>query len=261
MDGVLQANVAGTLLVPLFPVCPFSGALTVTGQTTSFFSLLHFAQGGAFSIPPPGVNTSTPSPTYPLPITHVSAAFTVVFDPLPPVDEFLVRFTGPAGSGFANTPADNRQDFPDASNPVASFYETDTFPVAGRKLSGTWTVRYRNATQTFSVPDPEAEKRFVAMLPTVTLNAAQTHILSVSWVYKDRRTGVTVPAPLHADSIQVEIDPNGYKSPDMPRTVFSHTFPAPGIPLSGAAVMYISYKDTLTGNFYVSVYCQPGFCF
>ena len=261
VDGVLQANVAGTLLVPLFPVCPFSGALTVTGQTTSFFSLLHFAQGGAFSIPPPGVNTSTPSPTYPLPITHVSAAFTVVFDPLPPVDEFLVRFTGPAGSGFANTPADDRQDFPDASNPVASFYETDTFPVAGRKLSGTWTVRYRNATQTFSVPDPEAEKRFVAMLPTVTLNAAQTHILSVSWVYKDRRTGVTVPAPLHADSIQVEIDPNGYKSPDMPRTVFSHTFPAPGIPLSGAAVMYISYKDTLTGNFYVSVYCQPGFCF
>jgi hypothetical protein len=81
----------------------------------------------------------------------------------------------------------------------------------------------------------------------------------VSWVYKDRRTGATVPAPLHADAIQVKIDDdNGnhtYKSPDFPRTVLSHTFPSP-IPLASAAVMYISYKDTLTGNFYVTVYVQ-----
>jgi hypothetical protein len=117
-------------------------------------------------------------------------------------------------------------------------------------------VNYGGAVKTFVVPNPLAEQRFVAMLPTVTLNAAQTHILSVSWVYKDRRTGATVPAPLHADAIQVEIDPNGYKSPDMSRAVFSHTFPAPGIALAEASVMYSSYKDTLTGNFYVTVYFQ-----
>jgi hypothetical protein len=139
---------------------------------------------------------------------------------------------------------------------VASFYETDTFPVVGRKLAGTWSVRTLGTTRTFSVPEPEAEKRFIAMLPTVTINAARTHILSVSWVYKDRRTGATVPAPLHADAIQIELDPAGYKSPDLPRTVFSHTFPGAGIPLADAGVMYISYKDTLTGNFYVTVYTQ-----
>lgn len=245
VDGVLQVNqLAGTLTVAPFGSCPFVGSLQVTADQSYFFSLLHFAQGGSFN------GLTTPQPVYPLPILAFSAALLELFDPNPPAAS-QVRFTGPPGSGVVNQPADGFQ----GTGP-ARFYETDTFAVPATTLAGTWTVKYGSATKTFAVANPEAEQRFVAMLPTVTLNAAQTHILSVSWVYKDRRTGLTVPAPLHADAIQVEIDPNGYKSPDMPRTVFSHTFPAPGIPLAEAGVVYISYKDTLTGNFYVTVYFQ-----
>lgn len=242
-DGVLEADVSGFLNVAPFGSCPFTGTLTVTGQTSFFFSLLHFANGGAFA------GATAPSPSYPLPITAFSAALTVLFDPTPAF-AFQVRFTGPPGSGVTGAFADERQDFP-----AGNFYETDTFLVPATSLAGTWSVLYEGATKTFTVPNPEAEQRFVAMLPTVTLNAAQTHIVSVSWVYKNRLTGATVPAPLHADAIQIEIDPIGYKSPDFPRTVFSHTFPTP-IPLSQASFLYISYKDSLTGNFYVTVYTQ-----
>jgi hypothetical protein len=243
-QGLLQAAGSGTIQrMGVGVVCPLAVTLQATGTPAFFFSLLHFAQGGAFN------GATTPSPTFPLPITAFSAALTALFDPTP-ASTGQVRFTGPVGSGVLGAFADERQDFP-----AGNFYETDTFPVPSRSLAGTWSVLYEGATKTFVVPEPEAEQRFVAMLPTVTLNAAQTHIVSVSWVYKNRLTGATVPAPLHADAIQVEIDPNGYKSPDFPRTVTSHTFPTP-IPLAQAGTMYISYKDSLTGNFYVTVYTQ-----
>lgn len=66
-----------------------------------------------------------------------------------------------------------------------------------------------------------------------------------------------MPAPIHADAIQVElVGPLRYEAtPDFPRTVTSYTYPTP-IPIAEVDVMYISFKDTLTGNFYVTVYTQ-----
>ena len=248
-SGVLTGNVTNGLLTVTAPPlgsCPFTGPLTATGQPVYFFSLLHFAQGGGFN------GLTTPVPTFPLPITEFSVALTALFDPLGPVSESTVTFNGPAGSGIVNVSGDRRQDFP-----AGSFYETDTFPVFGRTLTGPWSVRYRNTTKSFTVTNPETEQRFVAMLPTVTLNAAQTHVVSISWVFKNRTTGATVPAPPHADAIQIEftgfnID---YASPDFPRTVTSHTLPTP-LPVADLDVLYISYKDSLTGHFYVTTYTQ-----
>jgi hypothetical protein len=246
-NGVVTADITSGLLTVTAPPlgsCPFTGTLTAAGQPVLFFSLLHFAQGGGFN------GLTTPTPVYPLPITDFSLGLAAVFDP--PVSPSTVTFSGPAGSGIAGVAAERRQPVT-----AGSFYETDTFSLAGRNLIGTWSVRYRGVDRTFTVANPQTEQRFVAMLPAVTLNAAQTHVVSISWVFKDRITGATVPAPADADAIQIEFTGFGidYASPDFPRTVTSHTLPTP-LPVVNLEFLYITFKDTLTGHFYVTTYTQ-----
>ena len=246
-DGVVTADITSGLLTrataPLGS-CPFTGTLTAAGQPVMFFSLLHFAQGGGFD------GLTTPTPVYPLPITQFSLGLAAIFDT--PQATSSVTFTGPAGSLVTNVPAHQRRTVT-----AGSFYETDTMSVTGRNLIGNWSVRYRGVDRPFTVTDPQTATRFVAMLPTVTLNAAQTHVTAVSWVYKNRVTGATVPAPADADSIQIEFTGFGidYASPDLPRTVTSLTLPTP-LPIANLEVMYISFKDTTTGHFYVTTYTQ-----
>ncbi|HEU5194638.1 MAG TPA: CARDB domain-containing protein, partial [Methylomirabilota bacterium] len=225
---------------------PLSGTVTFRGTQSFFFSLLFFADGGAFA------GSTTPHPTYPLPIDAYSAGVVVLFDTTPaPLDQ--VRFTGPPGSGMSSVPADIRQNFA-----AGSFYETDTFGLPATSLRGTWFVSYEGATKSFTVAEPQATQRFVAMLPTVTLDSS-LRITRIDWVFKDRLTGATVPAPMNADALQVELDEFGvhlYTSPNFTRTVTT-TGPLPTpIPVSQVTNLYISYKDTLSGNFYVTSYTR-----
>jgi hypothetical protein len=246
--GVVTADITSGLLTRITAPagsCPFTGTLTAAGQPVMFFSLLHFAQGGGFD------GLTTPTPVYPLPITQFSLGLAALFDT--PQATSSVTFTGPAGSLVTNVPADRR-----APVTAGSFYETDTMSVAGRNLIGNWSVRYRGVDRPFTVTDPQTATRFVAMLPTVILNAAQTHVTGVSWVFKNRLTGAAIfPAPAEADSIQIEFTGFGidYASPDFPRTVTSLTLPTP-LPIQNLEVMYISFKDTTTGHFYVTTYTQ-----
>jgi hypothetical protein len=263
-DGVLNAIFTdGVLMVTSPPAavgtCPFTGSLSARGEPTIFFSLLAFTQAGWFDTS--GVATTV----YPLAITEGSVGAAVLFDPAPPIDPSFVRFTGPAGSGVTNVPAHLA-----IPNAAGAFYETDTAPIAGRNVVGTWTVNYGGRLiRSFTVGNPEAEARFIAMVPTLTVvpAAGGPRVSAVSWVFKDRLTGLTVPAPLHADSIQVElggsfagIGPNPqfgfYASPDFPRTTTSHTLPA-AVPFGQIDEIYISFKDTLTGNFYVTSFRRP----
>jgi hypothetical protein len=244
-DNVVAATITDGLLTRTTAPggsCPFTGTLTAAGQPVLFFSLLHFADGGGFD------GVTTPAPSYPLAITDFSLGLAAVFDS--PLSPATVTFTGPPGSGVTGVPAERR-----VSVTAGSFYETDTIPVLGQDLVGAWTVRYRGVDRTFTVTDPQTEQRFVAMLPTVGLNAAQTHVVSVSWVFKNPTTGATVPAPDFADAIQVEFTGIGidYASPDFPRTVSSHTLPTP-LPVASLRFLYISFKDTVTGHFYVTTY-------
>ncbi|HVG78994.1 MAG TPA: hypothetical protein VNF03_12710 [Patescibacteria group bacterium] len=247
-DGVVTADITSGLLTrataPLGS-CPFTGTLTAAGQPVMFFSLLHFAQGGGFD------GLTTPTPVYPLPITQFSLGLAAIFDT--PQATSSVTFTGPAGSLVTNVPAHQRRTVT-----AGSFYETDTMSVTGWNLIGNWSVRYRGVDRPFTVTDPQTATRFVAMLPTVTLNAAQTHVTAVSWVFKNRVTGATIfPAPAEADAIQIEFTGFGidYASPDLPRTVTSLTLPTP-LPVANLEFMYISFKDTATGHFYVTTYTQ-----
>jgi hypothetical protein len=247
--GTLTATItSGTLnlIAPVIGTCPFGGTLTAAGEPVFFFSLLHYVFGGGFD------GMTTPSPSFPLPITELSLGLTALFDPLTPVAPSTVTFTGPAGSGITSVAAERRQ-----KTVAGYFYESDTMLSAGRTLIGNWSVRYRGATETFTVPNPDTTTRFVAMLPTVTLNAAQTHVTAISWIYKDRTTGATVPAPAYADAIQIEFNGFGidYASPDFPRTVTSHTLPTP-LPVANLNVLYISFTDAVTGHFYVTTYTQ-----
>jgi hypothetical protein len=234
------------LTAPVVGTWSFTGTLTAAGEPVFFFSLLHYVFGGGFN------GVTTPSPAFPLAITELSLGLTALFDPLTPVAPSTVTFTGPAGSGITNFTAERRQ-----KNVAGYFYETDTVSSAGRTLIGTWSVRYRGVTESFTVPNPDTDARFVVMLPTVTLNAAQTHVTAISWVFKNRQTGATVPAPAYADAIQIEFTGFGidYASPDFPRTVTSHTLPTP-LPVANLEFIYISFKDAVTGHFYVTTYTQ-----
>jgi hypothetical protein len=225
---------------------PLSGTVTFRGTQSFFFSLLFFADGGAFA------GSTTPSPSYPLSIDAYSAGVIVLFDTTPArLDQ--VRFTGPPGSGMSNAQADIRQNFA-----AGNFYETDTFVLPATSLKGTWFVNYEGATNSFTVAEPEAAQRFVAMLPTVTLDS-QLRITRIDWVFKNRLTGATVPAPMNADALQVELDGFGvhvYTSPNFTRGVTTTGPISPPIPVSQVTNLYISYKDTLTGNFYVTSYTR-----
>ncbi len=246
-NGVVAADItSGLLTKTTAPVgsCPFTGTLTAAGQPVLFFSLLHFAQGGGFN------GVTTPNPSYPLLITELSLGLAAIFDTA--VSPSTVTFTGPAGSGVSGLAAERRQPVT-----AGSFYETDTVPLGVRNLVGAWTVRYRGVDRSFTVTDPQTNARFVSMLPTVVLNAAQTHVVGISWVFRDYNTGAPVPAPAYADAIQIEFTGFGidYASPDFPRTVTSHTLPTP-LPVANLEFLYISFKDTVTGHFYVTTYTQ-----
>jgi hypothetical protein len=220
--------------------------VTFRGTQSFFFSLLFFADGGAFA------GSTTPSPSYPLSIDAYSAGVIVLFDTTP-ASLSQVRFTGPPGSGMSNVQADIRQNFA-----AGNFYETDTFVLPATSLKGTWFVNYEGATNSFTVAEPEAAQRFVAMLPTVTLDS-QLRITRIDWVFKNRLTGAAVPAPMNADALQVELDGFGvhvYTSPNFTRGVTTTGPISPPIPVSQVTNLYISYKDTLTGNFYVTSYTR-----
>jgi hypothetical protein len=143
--GTLTATItSGTLnlIAPVIGTCPFGGTLTAAGEPVFFFSLLHYVFGGGFD------GMTTPSPSFPLPITELSLGLTALFDPLTPVAPSTVTFTGPAGSGITSVAAERRQ-----KTVAGYFYESDTMLSAGRTLIGNWSVRYRGATETFTVPN------------------------------------------------------------------------------------------------------------
>jgi hypothetical protein len=217
------------------------------GTVASFnFNFLEFADAGSFG------GSYTPDTTFPVALDSYSAIFGVQNDTNYPAAT-NVFFTGPAGSGLTNSPAD-----PDNSNTnngnQASYQSTIVFSPAIAP-GGTWVVNYKGSNQVFSVPDPQAASRLVIPYPTVTVSGGI--LQSVSWVYRDSTNGEILGAPpaymtsiqlqVHGSSAENEFYDSDNLSPDTTNNVVTST-----VTWSDVSGISMAYQDTLGNNYSVS---------
>jgi len=217
-----------------------------TGTPSFEFWFFEFANGGGFG---GGV---TPSPSYPVTLRNYSAALGVANDiNFPPAAQ--VYFTGPAGSGLANTPA----WLTVGGNDWQGYQSPPVFSPAAAP-GGNWVVNYKGTNVNFTVPDPQAASRLVVPLPTVSVSSGV--LQSLSWVYKNAATGATLGgAPAYLTNIQVQLEGIGgsriYNSPELPPGVTNHTL-STSVNWSQVSMVHMAYKDTL-GNRYVVSFSKP----
>ncbi|HLP77945.1 MAG TPA: hypothetical protein VK327_13615 [Candidatus Paceibacterota bacterium] len=215
---------------------------------TYAFAIHEFANAGSFG------GGTTPTVTFPVSLSSYSANFDVSNDSgLPAATS--VYFTGPAGSGLTNQPADPNNSWLDLSD---AQYQSPFVSNPAAASAGTWTVNYKGANQTFNIADPQAASRLAVPLPTVTVNGDV--LQSVSWVFKDAATGATLGnAPGYVTDVQVQVEGlvggRIYESPLLVPSVLNHTLTS-NIAWSNVSMLYMAYDDTL-GNHYVVMYSKP----
>ncbi|HEV2692958.1 MAG TPA: hypothetical protein VG347_08700 [Verrucomicrobiae bacterium] len=217
-----------------------------SGSQVKFnFGFLEFANAGNYGA------GSTPATTFPVTLNSYSATFGVQNDTNYP-GAANIFFTGPAGSGLTNSPAnpDNSNTNAESAN-YQSAYVTNPFIAPG----GTWVANYKGTNETFSVPDPQAASRVVVPYPTVTVVGGV--LQSVNWVYRDAATGATLGGPpAYMSNIQVQV--HGASSAgelyDSDQLTPATTSNVVASPVSWAAVSGISmaYGDSLGNNYVIS---------
>ena len=192
---------------------------------------------------------------FPLAAEGYAAIFTVLFDDGGFPDPAAVRFTGPAGSGYTNTPADPEMSGTNQAGTKARYVsppQAGTVTVPG----GVWSVLYKGTPRSFVVPPLDFDARLVVLYPTVTVDSGGV-LNKVDWVYKDPLTGnVLAAAPSFIRNVQVVLQLNGdsfeIESPTLDRSVTSYTVPSRP---SFADVRELSLRYTdLAGNLYFADY-------
>lgn len=216
--------------------------------TSYFFSIHEFASGGNFS-------GYTPVPSYPVSLQGYTAWFEVKNDPVPaPVAN--VRFTGPVGSGLANTVADTNNS---RSDPLNAYYQSPQVSAPAAAPGGSWTVDYDGTSHLYNIADPQAASRLVIPLPTVSVNGSG-EVQSVSWTYRDPGTGADLGgAPAYMTDIQVQIEGVSggriYDSPLLSPADTNHNLTSV-INWSNVQNIFMAYTDTL-GNQYIISFNKP----
>jgi len=188
--------------------------------------------------------------TFPFSAEGYAAIFTVLFDENFPKPSD-VRFTGPAGSGYSNTPADGEMSGLSPDGTAARYISpprNGTVVVPG----GVWSVMYKGTSRSFLLPAADFDSRLVVVYPTVTVDVAG-NLSQVDWVYRDRLTGAQLTAPpSFIKNVQVVLQPNGdafeIESPLFDRSVTSYVVTSRP---SFADIRELSMRYTdLAGNIY-----------
>lgn len=206
----------------------------------------HFAEGGGFS------GGLTPAVACPRSINAYTAGFDMENDaPYPEASQ--VMFSGPAGSGLSQTPADPQNSWTDNEK---GNYQSPAVSSPACAPGGNWTVQYKGSNYVFSVAEPQAASRLV--LPVPTFIVASDVVQSVSWVYRAPDTGALLsgpPAFMTGIQVQIEGYVGGriYESPwgDDP-AITSHVLEE-NILWSNVSAVNMAYNDSL-GNHYVVFY-------
>jgi len=196
----------------------------------------------------------TPAVSFPVALNSYTANFEVESDTSLPAAT-NVYFTGPAGSGLTNEPADPNNSWIDSSG---GGYQSPFVSNPTAAPGGTWTVNYKGTNHTFNVADPQAASRLVIPLPTATVSGGA--LQSVSWTYKNASTGATLgDAPAYVTDIQVQVEGfvggRIYESPSLASGVTNHTLTA-SVTWSNVNTIHMAYDDSL-GNHYVVTFSKP----
>jgi hypothetical protein len=246
----------GTLLNVETNLVDLTDPRPVTSQGQMFYRIkvgvelsfrLHFleyAEGGQFQ------GGFTPAVTFPIFLNSYSALLNAENDTT--YDAATnVFFTGPAGSGLTNTPADPSNA--NTNNDHASYQSPYVSnPVAAP--GGTWTVQYKGTNHTLNIPDPQAASRLVIPVPTASVS--NNVLQSVSWIFKNASSGATLAgAPPFLSNIQVQIDGTMtgriYDSHDLSATTTNHTLSST-VNWSEANGITMAYEDSLENQYVVS---------
>lgn len=220
------------------------------GSTATFnFNFLEFADAGSFG------GGYTPNTTFPVTLNSYSANFGVNGDTHYPVAT-NVLFTGPAGSGLTNSPAN-----PDNSNTNGNSASYQSAYVISPAIApgGTWVVNYKGSNQMFTVPDPQAASRVVVPYPTATVSGGT--LQSVSWVYLNSTNGNTLGGPpAYMTSIELQVHGTNaadelYDSAQLTPATTSNT-PTNTVTWANVSGISMSYVDSL-GNDYVISFAGP----
>lgn len=246
----LSGNATGTLHTSGGGDCAFSGPLTAAAQTTFAFKLATRVPAGSFDF------LSSPSIFPPVFPVGYAATFRALFDSNFP-DPSAVRFTGPTGSGLAGTPSDPNASGGDDTG--SNFTYRSPFR-SGIAPGGAWSVLYKGLSRIFSVPTFDANRSFVLIVPTVSLNTNQ-NLTGVTWYYADSSGNRLNGPPSFLGGLRLSIQMNGGgdsqpQSPDLPPTATGFSFTQAGISppeWSQVTAVVFQYKDLL-GNEYELVY-------
>ncbi|MBU6402170.1 MAG: hypothetical protein KGS61_17770, partial [Verrucomicrobia bacterium] len=195
-----------------------------------------------------GVNAS-PQIVFPVPLNSYRATLAVHDEFMPP-PAASVTFTGPAGSGLANTPA----DYQSLGSPGSVTYGSPAVSNPAAAPGGTWVINYNGATQSIVMPDPQANSRLVIPVPTVTV--ANGALQLVAWAYRSASGSSLGGPPSFLTNIQIQVsDSTGarlYSSPTLSPSNSSFTFPtSPTLTWSGVGSIALAYADDLGNNYVV----------
>ena len=112
-----------------------------------------------------------------------------------------VFFSGPPGSGMANTPS---AVFGASYSGNSVWYSSPQINLPPYPPGGIYTVNYKNEPQPFSLADPEATTQQAILQPTVTVDASSV-LQQIAWTYRDT-SGNTISAPSYMTRINIRID-------------------------------------------------------
>ncbi len=190
----------------------------------------------------------TPSVSYPVSVKRYQATFSVIDSNPPAID--TVSFTGPSGSGYANTPAVGGGLTPGGES---LYIGPSSFP-PNYAPPGNWLINYKGVTNLFNLPDPQSASRLYVPLPTISVS--NDVLKSVSWSYFNANGSALGGTPPTIVSNLVEVfDLDGnfiYQSPLIPAATRSFTFDQP-LAWSQVSRIRMRYLDSLT-NFYFVVF-------
>lgn len=227
--------------------------IVLGGSIVSYnFSFLEFADAGNFG------ESFTPDTTFPVTLGSYSANFGVKGDTNYPVAT-NVFFTGPAGCGLTNSPADPDNSNTNTGPENSANYQSQIVFNPTTAPGGAWTINYKGSNQVFSVPDPQVTSRVVVPFPTVTVSDGI--LQSVSWVYRDSTNGDTLGGPpaymtsiqlqVHGSSAANELYDSDQLTPDTTNNVVTST-----VTWSDVSGISMTYQDSL-GNNYVINFAGP----
>ena len=191
----------------------------------------------------------TPTVAYPVAIQSYRAIFHAFNEPNPPAPD-TVFFTGPAGSGLTNSPAD--PGFGAMRSGTDVLYSSPAVRNPAIAVGGGWSVVFRTNANNFNMPDPQAVPRTVVPLPTLSLSNGMLN--SVSWAFYDSSGNQIAGIPFFVQSSRIDLlDPSGnVLDTEVFPAATAYTYPSNSqFAWSSVGTLRMGFYDNLNNQYFV----------